>query len=125
MLTPDRDIYFNSAETFELMRVLEEVLSNAKYAPVEYLRQLSRYLARHDEEAKETKEADGRANGTLNGVNGNSSSNGASKNDSSNSDKPKKDTVDIEAAERKLEVVRLALARNLSRALVVGCDGPF
>lgn len=81
------------------MRVLEEVLANAKFAPEEYLRQLCSYLAR-EEGAK--------ANGEVNGA----------------TDKEDKKDDSVAAAERKLEVVRLALARNLSRALVGG-DGPF
>lgn len=89
-LLEDEDILFSSEGTFELMRVLEEVLANAKYAPAAYLGQLRRYLERKE----------GVPEGSA-----------------------KKDVY--QPSLRKLEVVRLALARNLSRALVVGFDDPL
>ncbi|KAK4687468.1 nuclear pore complex protein Nup85, partial [Tremellales sp. Uapishka_1] len=78
VLLEDSEIYFSANDTFELLRVLEEVMSNATFAP-EYLAQVNTYLQRVNEKQ-------------------------AAKEDSG----------------RKLEQVRLALARNLARALVVG-----
>lgn len=89
------------------MRVLEEVCSNAKFAPVDYLRQLWRYLQNQEHEEA----ANGVANGTGEGK--------------KLEDVKEQQKHGVEAAECKLEIVRLALARNLSRALVVGGDGPF
>lgn len=98
-LLEDEEILFGSYETFELMRVLEEVLSNSKFAPATYLGQLWRYLERKE-----------------GGANGAGVANGHTKNAKD------EEREGIQAALRKLEVVRLALARNLSRALVVGDD---
>lgn len=81
----DTEILFTSNDTFELLRVLEEVTSNASFAPDDYLSQLSQILLRQNPG----------------------------------------DVKDMSAALRKLEEVRLALARNLARALVVGFDNPF
>lgn len=80
--------------------MLEEVTSNSTYAPQEYLYNLVVYLERHSASATTEK---------------------------------KQSTLDIgettkrgsEEAYRKLEQVRLALARNLARALVVGFENPF
>ena len=80
--------------------MLEEVSSNSIYAPQEYLYNLVVYLERHSASATEEK---------------------------------KQSSLDIgettkrgsEGAYRKLEQVRLALARNLARALVVGFENPF
>lgn len=96
----DPEILFTSNDSFELLRVLEEISSNSTYAPQEYLYNLFVYLERHSTAA------------------------GAEK---------KQSTLDIaettrrgsEGAYRKLEQVRLALARNLARALVVGFENPF
>lgn len=84
----DSEILFTSNESFELLRVLQEVLSNASFAPNEYLLQLTRYLRRKGEVVRE-------------------------------------DKAGIGLALRKMDEVRLALARNLARALVVGFDNPF
>lgn len=85
----DSDILFTSTETFELMRVLEEVSTNARYNPKDFLGPLSMYLRRK--------------NGMDKAV----------------------EAGDWSMPLRKLEEVRLALARNLARAIVVGFDGPF
>ncbi|KAL7424161.1 hypothetical protein Q5752_001747 [Cryptotrichosporon argae] len=77
------DILFTANDTFELMRVLEDVLANAAFAEDDYLGLLTRCLARQGEK-------DG-----------------------------------AQAARRRLDEVRLALARNLARALVDGFDHPF
>lgn len=82
----DTDILFTSNDTFELMRILEEVTTNSTFASREYLDQLRRHLMKPE--------------GTI-------------------------ITIDYAVATRKLEEVRLALARNLARALVVGFDNPF
>lgn len=107
----DEQILFTSNATFELMRVLDEVLSNAKYAADDYLGLLVRYLARRDSE-QDGADANGK------GVNGATQANGK---------KEKKDAVltGTPRALRQLDVVRLALARNLSRALVDGFDNAF
>lgn len=95
-LLEDEEILFNTFHTFELMRVLEEVLENSKFAPATYLGQLWRFLERKE-----------------GGANGAGGANGHTKNAK---DEEREGT---QAALRKLEIVRLALARNLSRALVV------
>ena len=100
MRCADADILFTSNDSFELLRVLEEVTSNSVYAPQEYLYNLIVYLERHS---------------------------------ASTAGQAKQSTLDIgetsrrgaEGAYRKLEQVRLALARNLARALVVGFENPF
>jgi len=84
----DHEILFTSNDSFELLRVLQEVVSSSTFAPNEYLSQLAQYLRRKEGIAGNTK------NGTA-------------------------------LARRKMEEVRLALARNLARALVVGFDNPF
>ncbi|WVQ98889.1 hypothetical protein IAU59_006020 [Kwoniella sp. CBS 9459] len=100
-LLEDSEILFSSNETFELMRVLEEVKSNASFAPSDYLSQLNQYLGRiHDKETKSSGSSEKRATGTVTF------------------------TADLEAW-KKIDEVRLALARNLARALVVGFDNPF
>lgn len=104
-LLEDQEILFSSNDTFELMRVLDDVVSNSQSAPVEYLRQLWRHLERQPAEG-------GSANGTkaANGV------------PAKAGDETSAGTV---IARRKLDEVRLALARNLARALVDGFDNPF
>lgn len=82
-------MHIDSKSTFEIMRVLEEVASNAEYAAKEYVGQLQTYLV------SEAARAD--ANKAING---------------------KKAGQTFDEALRKLEEVRLALARNLARALV-------
>lgn len=96
-LTADETILFGPAETMELMRVLEDVLANARFAPVDYLQQLWRYIERQEGSAS-TKESKGKES------------------------KGKDTKAQTEIALQKLEVVRLALARNLSRAMVAGHD---
>ena len=86
----DDAILIGSDHTFELMRVLEDVTSNADFAPSDYLEQLAIYLGR---------------------VDGKDDSRGMTD-----------ETYAV--ALRKLEVVRLALARNLARA-VIDIDDPF
>ncbi|KAL1411069.1 hypothetical protein Q8F55_002016 [Vanrija albida] len=103
-LLEDQQILFSSNETFELMRVLDDVVSNSQSAPVEYLRQLWRHLERQPAEG-------GNANGTK-------AANGVAK----AGDEISTGTV---IARRKLDEVRLALARNLARALVDGFDNAF
>ena len=93
----DQDILFTSNDTFELMRVLEDVELNSKYAPDEYLSDLSQHLSRKAG-------IEGGVKRTENG--------------------PKR-REDFDEARRKLEEVRLAMARNLARALVVNFDNPF
>ena len=84
----DMDILITANDTFELMRVLEEVTVNSSFAPEEYLSQLALYIQRtHSQTASKL--------------------------------------AGKEAALFKLEEVRLALARNLARAMVVGFDNPF
>lgn len=97
-LLEDQDIRLGPIGTYELMRTLEDILGNARFAPVDYLNLLWRYLERTQPVA-----------------NGGGKSNGA---------KEKKDDVKAhtEDALAKLEVVRLALARNLSRAMVAGLE---
>jgi nuclear pore complex protein Nup85 len=75
--------------------VLEEVMTNASFAPKDYLEQLILLLGRKEERG------------------GQRLVNGAA------------DRQGMEIAIRKMEEVRLALARNLARALVVGFDNPF
>lgn len=110
-LLEDEEILFDSESTFELMRVLEDVLAKSKFAPATYLGQLWRFLERKE----------GSANGSngSNGSNGTSDANGHAKNAKD------EEREGIQAALRKLEVVRLALARNLSRALVVGSEDAY
>ncbi|WVR05312.1 hypothetical protein IAU60_002326 [Kwoniella sp. DSM 27419] len=91
-LLEDADILFSSNETFELLRILEEVKANASFAPDDYLSQLVIYLERTGGPA-----------GT----------------------QPGKDKRSVQDAWKKIDQVRLALARNLARALVVDFDNPF
>ena len=85
----DHDIIlFTSNDSFELLRILEEVMSNATFSQNEYLAQLVQYLRRQEGIA-----SDG--------------------------------STGLALARRKMEEVRLALARNLARALVAGFDSPF
>ena len=72
------ELLINSANTFEIMRVLEDVKNGAAVAPEAYLGQLAVYLR-----------------------------------------------GDTSTALRKLEEVRLALARNLARSLVVDIHEPY
>ena len=90
-ITVDSEILFSANDTFELMRVLEDVELHAAYAQEEYLGTLIRHLMRTSgKEASDTVPA-----------------------------------ADYDEARRKLEEVRLAMARNLARALVVDFDSPF
>lgn len=93
-LLEDEDIRLGPSGTFELMRTLEDILGNARFAPFDYLHLLWRYLER----------VEPATNGKANGV---------------KADGEKEQT---ERALAKLEVVRLALARNLSRAMVAGLE---
>ena len=93
----DPDILFTSNDSFELLRVLDEVTQNSKYAPGEYLDNLIIYLQRSE---ASTETAAGQV-----------------------SEKVTK--MGLPEAYRKLDQVRLALARNLARALVVGFENPF
>ena len=82
----------SSANTFEIMRVLEDVLDSAQYAPSEYLSQLELFL-NHRAEAP--------------------------------SDAVEGGKEEYVRAIRKLEEVRLALARNLARSLVLNVNDQF
>lgn len=73
------------------MRVLEEVSTNARYNPSDYLGPLSTLLRRKNGSGAPAPEGDWSA----------------------------------ASAWRQLEEVRLALARNLARAIIVGFDNPF
>ncbi|WRT67281.1 uncharacterized protein IL334_004248 [Kwoniella shivajii] len=95
-LLEDSEILFSSNETFELLRVLEEVKSNATFAPSDYLLQLIQYLQQISKSKTDQAE---------------------------NSQKGMK--IGFEEGWKKLDEVRLALARNLARALVGGFDSPF
>ncbi len=70
---------------------MEEVTTNARFNPDDYLGPLSTMLRRKAKDTAQTKESE----------------------------------KVYDAARRKLEEVRLALARNLARALVAGFDTPF
>ncbi|ADV19526.1 conserved hypothetical protein [Cryptococcus gattii WM276] len=98
-LLEDSEILFSSNETFELLRVLEEVYANAAFAEEDYLGQLVQYLRR-----------------TLNTP---------SAKEEGQSDKKNEKKVTMEDARRKMEEVRLAISRNLARAMVAGFDSPF
>ncbi|ORY28255.1 Nup85 nucleoporin-domain-containing protein [Naematelia encephala] len=86
-LLEDADVLFSADDTFELLRVLEDVTTHASFAPSDYLSQVSMVVHRQAGQTQSSK--------------------------------------DLSAAWKKLEEVRLALARNLSRALVTGFDNPF
>lgn len=94
-LLEDEEIHLGPAGTFELMRTLEDILGAARFAPHDYLHMLWRYLERAEAQK-------GKANGPTNS-------------DGKEEERPA-------LALRKLEVVRLALARNLSRAMVAGLE---
>jgi nuclear pore complex protein Nup85 len=96
----DSEILFSSNDTFELLRVLEEVMSNASFAQDDYLGQLALVLVSQRKVGSDQR-GDGKAEALLDIKQG------------------------MEDAQRKMEEVRLALARNLARALVVGFDNPF
>ncbi|GMK54991.1 hypothetical protein CspeluHIS016_0200470 [Cutaneotrichosporon spelunceum] len=94
-LLEDEEIHFGPAGTFELMRKLEDILGAAGFAPHDYLHMLRQYLDRTEPQSSKAK---------ANGV-------------------PKEEEEKWTARPlRKLEVVRLALARNLSRAMVAGLE---
>ncbi|OCF44154.1 nuclear pore complex protein Nup85 [Kwoniella heveanensis CBS 569] len=99
-LLEDSEILFTSNETFELMRILEEVKSNASFAPADYLSQLIQYLDRS--QAAKSQQQQQQVKSTTSKV-----------------------TTTTEDAWKKIDEVRLALARNLARALVIGFDNPF
>ncbi|EIW66274.1 hypothetical protein TREMEDRAFT_70200 [Tremella mesenterica DSM 1558] len=111
-LLEDSEILFTSNDTFELLRVLEEITSNSTYAPTEYLAQLGQLLLRLSSEIKLSGKMTTEMNGSLD------NSKGMIKKTQGSED-------GISLAIRKLEEARLALARNLARALVVGFDAPF
>ncbi|OXG31619.1 nuclear pore complex protein Nup85 [Cryptococcus neoformans Ze90-1] len=98
-LLEDSEILFTSNETFELLRVLEEVYANAAFAEEEYLGQLVQYLQR-----------------TLNTP---------SAEEERHITKKSEKKVTMEDARRKMDEVRLAISRNLARAMVAGFDSPF
>jgi nuclear pore complex protein Nup85 len=75
---------------------LDEVTQNSTYAPEEYLDSLVIYLQRSEAMPTVTGQA--------------------------TESRPK---LGLPEANRKLDQVRLALARNLARALVVGFENPF
>lgn len=97
----DPEILFTSNDSFELLRILEDVDANSPYAPEEYLYNLVVYLERFDNTS-----ADPKAKAPTINIS-------------------KTTQRGLEPARRKLEQVRLALARNLARALVVGFENPF
>lgn len=102
----DAEILFTSNDTFELLRVLQEVTSNATFAPHDYLDQLAILL---DSRIARTAVAP-------------SSENAQKPQDSAKTASKERD---LSLAYRRIEECRLALARNLARALVVGFDNPF
>jgi nuclear pore complex protein Nup85 len=93
----DPDILFTSNDSFELLRILDEVTQNSSYAPEEYLDSLITYLQRSEAASAI---ASGQTAETVT-------------------------KMGLPEAYRKLDQVRLALARNLARALVVGFENPF
>lgn len=95
----DSEILFSSNETFELLRVLEEVYANAAFAEEEYLGQLVQCLQR-----------------TLNTPAAEEEGHIIKKNEKK---------VTVKDAKRRMEEVRLAISRNLARAMVAGFDSPF
>ncbi|WVN86702.1 uncharacterized protein L203_101874 [Cryptococcus depauperatus CBS 7841] len=109
-LLEDSEILFNSNETFELMRVLQQVLDNASFAPQNYLGQLVHYLRRTEDLIT----SDGAEHPF-----------GQTQKHIQQSSKQDKNERGIETAKRKMDEVRLALARNLARAMVVSVDSPF
>ncbi|WVQ71710.1 hypothetical protein IAR50_001251 [Cryptococcus sp. DSM 104548] len=90
-LLEDPEILFSTNETFELLRILEEVLTNASFAEEEYLGQIALYL-----DHRSPKQEQGKKSG--------------------------KGKASAHDARRKLEEARLALSRNLARAMVSGLD---
>jgi nuclear pore complex protein Nup85 len=96
---PDPEILFTSNDSFELLRILEEVTSNSSFAPEEYLYSLIVYLQRQTATSSTITSSEAGIEATT-----------------------KQGQAE---AYRKLEEVRLALARNLARALVVGFENPF
>lgn len=95
---PDPEILFTSNDSFELLRILEEVVSSSSFAAEEYLYSLIVYLQRQGSGKKATTDVSSIETVTSQGQAG---------------------------AYRKLDEVRLALARNLARALVIGFENPF
>ncbi|ORX33416.1 Nup85 nucleoporin-domain-containing protein [Kockovaella imperatae] len=94
-LLEDAEVLFNANDTFELMRVLEDVESNAIVAPDMYLGDLVSHLRRKQEQ--------GQGEGlSLHGG-----------------------KASLADARTTLDQVRLALARNLARAMVMDFDTPF
>lgn len=79
------------------MRILEEILLNSKYNPSSYLNYLRIYLDKNKKIMSSVMKGKGKDSGA----------------------------VEWQQTLLKLEEVRLALARNLARALVSGSDGPF
>jgi nuclear pore complex protein Nup85 len=96
----DPEILFTSNDSFELLRILEEVTSNSTFAAEEYLYSLIIYLQRQSPSADASTKVG----------------------------EPSIETITQQGqagAYRKLDEVRLGLARNLARALVVGFENPF
>lgn len=92
----DPDILFSTNDTFELMRVLQEVSSDARFNSTDFLGKLSAVIRRQST--------------TISGT------------AMTGKDKTNEEHA---AAWRRLEEVRLALARNLARAMVAGFDASF
>ena len=97
MLIPDPDILFTSTDSFEILRILDEVTQNSSYASEEYLYSLVIYLRRDESPESST------TTQTVETIT----------------------KAGLAEAHRKLDQVRLAVARNLARSLVVGFDNPF
>ncbi|CAK9784044.1 hypothetical protein CC85DRAFT_281930 [Cutaneotrichosporon oleaginosum] len=95
-LLEDEEIHLGPAGTFELMRTLQDILAAADFASHDCLHMLCRYLERTE---------DTKSQGLVNGA---MKARSAEKSEAQ--------------AREKLEVVRLALARNLSRAMVAGLE---
>ncbi len=98
---PDAEILFDATGSFELLRELEAVTGAAQTDATTYLGPLAAVLANRTSRAGEVN------------VKGMQKERGAS------------GARDLQPAWRCLEEVRLALARNLARAMVAGFDEPF
>lgn len=123
----DPETLLSSNDTFELLRILEEVLSNSTFAPTEYLYQLILYLdcrsaPNSTEQNASAPDANTLVNGNGKGVN---KAGKGTMVDASNKGVEETMKRGVGEARRKLEEVRLAIARNLSRALLIGFDNPF
>jgi nuclear pore complex protein Nup85 len=118
----DHEILLSSNDTFELLRILEEVTSNSTFAPTEYLYQLVLYLQRQSNLSPRT---NGDITARTNGTHPHDTDPTARKPDTSKKGIEETMKRGLGDAQRKLDEVRLAIARNLSRALVQGFDNPF